>query len=551
MKSHVAHAICSVRQVCRSRIKVGRQFALANLHEIADQSLNSKEFLRAEVAYKLMLRLEADNPDASGGLRDLFIEQQRLGDAVDLEYASIRGTANDFFRFIDLVKLHLRLQQDVEAVHCLEAAIALDRDSHAVDYAMGCLRRYENKLDEAVGYYRTCLSKTPRYTPAVLDLATTLIDCNLQADAICLLEDFYENCPELFDRYAPESFDVYFTLASIHYYASLSHPHILRLTGWLADKTRRNRRCSIVAHFTLAQLHDFLGFHDRAFLHFQAGNDLLHDRFDIAPWRKGTAQRIYTYSREVIAQKAKLGSEPLGSQLVFIVGMPRSGSTLVEQILASHPAVIARGERAELPNLVCELPGILGAREPYPGCIAGIKTEQLDLLRVRYIEHVTRGVENSALYVDKMLENYRELGLILILFPNSRIIHCRRDPLDTCLSCYFQNFQGIAWAHNLQTIASVYTAYKKLMAHWRRVCPRPFLEVDYEEVVSDPESSIRKLLDYCGLAWHPGCLEFHRARRNSCTASFYQVKLPLYKTSVRRWRNYEHHLGDLRRMLGC
>ncbi|MGH6955851.1 MAG: sulfotransferase [Caulobacteraceae bacterium] len=221
---------------------------------------------------------------------------------------------------------------------------------------------------------------------------------------------------------------------------------------------------------------------------------------------------------------------------IFVVGMPRSGSTLIEQILSSHPEVAALGETAVLPPLLER----------------GLPADLRELGR-RYLEGVrAKGWRGAGRFVDKTLENYLHVGAIALALPNATILHAVRDPIDTCLSCYRQLFAtGAETLYDLAEIGAEYVTYRRLMDHWRAVLPGRVIDVEHEALVGDPEGRIRWLVEEaCGLAWSDACLAFHEAARPVRTASSGQVRRPIFTSSVRRWRRYEAHLGPLLEALG-
>jgi len=174
-----------------------------------------------------------------------------------------------------------------------------------------------------------------------------------------------------------------------------------------------------------------------------------------------------------------------------------------------------------------------------------ITPESLATVAASFIANMRARSSGSKRFTDKTLDNCFELGLLAMLFPKARILHCVRDARDTCLSIFFQNFLGLTYANNLRGIGMFYRQYRRIMAHWSEVLPSAPLDVVYEDVVKDPETVVRAILDYCGLSWDPNCLEFHNAKRVTITASAHQVKLPIYARSVGRWRNYEGYIQPL------
>jgi hypothetical protein len=230
--------------------------------------------------------------------------------------------------------------------------------------------------------------------------------------------------------------------------------------------------------------------------------------------------------------------------------MPRSGTTLVEQILASHPAVFGAGELLRVGEIAQRLPSALGSRLDYPLCLADFSQQAADAAAQEYLDYLQSLSGGEATRVtDKMPGNFMHLGLIDLLFPGARIIHCMRDPLDTCLSCYSQNFNGHEYTHDLSHLGHFYRDYQRIMQHWRGVVRVPVLEVQYEALVEDPEPGSRRLIEFCGLPWDDSCLRFYENKRTVVTASYDQVRRPIYKTSTERWRNYERHIDPLKAAL--
>ena len=231
---------------------------------------------------------------------------------------------------------------------------------------------------------------------------------------------------------------------------------------------------------------------------------------------------------------------------VFIVGMPRSGTSLVEQIIASHPDAAGGGELVELPDIVSDLARDGGEGRSYPECVLALSAAQAAALADRYLARLTRVDVDARRVTDKLSFNFKHLGLIRTLFPRARIIHCRRDPRDIAISCYFIKFhRPISFACNLFELGAYLRHYRVLMAHWRRTLPQPMLEVQYEDLVGDPERHARRIIDFCGLPWDDACLDFHSTKRSVRTASANQVRKPIYASSVGRWKLYGEHLAPL------
>jgi hypothetical protein len=251
----------------------------------------------------------------------------------------------------------------------------------------------------------------------------------------------------------------------------------------------------------------------------------------------------------------KLNGAFLSETQIFILGMPRSGSTLIEQILASHRNVVAGGELRTLTQAIKSCCDRTGAS--FPQAAQGWTEDDFNWIGTNYLRQLGALASDSAKpgpvhrVTDKKPGNFRNVGLIRLLFPNARIIHTRRNPVDTCLSCFSLLFETIEFSYDLRELGRRYRAYDRLMAHWNSVLPAgSMLEVDYEKVVDDTEFEVRRLLTFCGLDWHPDCLAFHQTSRSVRTASAAQVRQPIYRSSVKRWRPSDGRLRPLLDELG-
>jgi hypothetical protein len=236
---------------------------------------------------------------------------------------------------------------------------------------------------------------------------------------------------------------------------------------------------------------------------------------------------------------------------VFIVGMPRSGTTLTEQILASHPDVYGAGEIMVMPSIIKNLSSYIRNSGPYPDSLTKLNSQILDELAADYLKETSKLNQKAIRFTDKTLVNYLYLGLISLMFPNAHIIHCMRDPRDTCMSIYFQNFdESHYYATSLENLGHYYTEYKKLMAHWKSMLNVKYMEVQYEDLVSNQERVSRDLIDFIGLEWDDRVLRFYDSKRSVVTASYDQVRQKIYTKSTQRWKNYEQHIGPLIKSLG-
>jgi hypothetical protein len=259
-----------------------------------------------------------------------------------------------------------------------------------------------------------------------------------------------------------------------------------------------------------------------------------------------------TFTPEMLARQQAAGlttEEP-----VFVVGMPRSGTSLCEQIISSHPDAFGAGELIKLREITAraEVMALSRGGPEYPRALAHLLPHEIRELAEIYLRHIRDAAGEPKLrIVDKMPANFRNIGLMAVMFPRARIVHCRRDPMDNCLSIYFQNFgKGNGFAYDQVDLGNFYNDYRELMKAWHEVKPLRILDLQYEEVVADPERKACELIEFIGLPWDDRCLKFHEKERAVRTASAWQVRQPIYKRSVARWRRYEKHLQPLADTLG-
>jgi hypothetical protein len=301
----------------------------------------------------------------------------------------------------------------------------------------------------------------------------------------------------------------------------------------------------MAVHFALGKAYLDTRDSTRAFHHLHAGNGLKRSTFSYdASATQLWMQRIAaTLDADFLAQYANAGA---ASELpVFIIGMPRSGTTLVEQILASHPQVHGAGELSAL-RLAIDRAG------SFPEGVAQLSTDALTQIGRDYLMRIAPLAHGKNRLIDKMPANFFYAGLIPLILPGARIIHCRRDPVDTCLSCYSKHFTGEQlFSYDLTELGQFHRAYQALMDHWRQVLPADrYMEVDYEAVVDDLETEAKRLIAFIDMPWDEACLQFHKTSRVVRTASVNQVRQPIYKTSKGRWQAHTDHLGPLLAALG-
>ncbi len=304
-------------------------------------------------------------------------------------------------------------------------------------------------------------------------------------------------------------------------------------------------------HFAAGKIYDDLRDPDKAFRHFELANRLSHRRADLDAVESEVSMLIETYTKAdfpgVVEERAT------GFVPVFVVGMPRSGTSLMEQIISSHPLGAGVGELPDIRMIHDRLNGLLAGKGGYPRGRSHLDEPDVAALATRYRKTVSGllgPVEPGTRAVDKSPLNFWHLGLIADLFPDAKIVHMRRDPLDTCVSCYFTQFLSQQeFAFDLEQLGRYYLQYAKLMSHWAEVMPQRFITVDYEALVRDIPGQSRRVTDYLGLEWDEACAAPHRSRNIMQTASARQVRQPVYTTSIGRWKPYRAFLDPLIRVL--
>lgn len=309
----------------------------------------------------------------------------------------------------------------------------------------------------------------------------------------------------------------------------------------------RAARCELL--YRLGTLRDRLKLYDAAFGAFDEANRILGVFHDPDATERAIDEAIENWTPEAIE---RLGQSSLsGERVVLIVGMPRSGTSLVEQVLSSHPDVFGGDERGMLTTLSMELDPPARGQIPLVRSPAKIRKGTLGRAGSRYLKMLDELASGEARVTDKMPINLLHLGLARAMLPGLRVIHCQRDAQDTCLSCYFQGFSpALSFAFNLEHLGRFYRGCERIMAHWKRVLDIPIMDVEYEAMVDDQASMARRLVEFIGLPWDDACLRFHETKRVQMTSSNQQVRRPIYRTSLKRHEHYTAHLGALRRGLG-
>jgi tetratricopeptide (TPR) repeat protein len=496
----------------------------------------------AKACYTEALRLNPNLAMIHNNLGQLLQEEDRPEEAARWFEQAVRLEPNTAAFRIHLADV-LRERRDFAAAETHLRAV-LQREPTHLDarFHLGKVRYDQGLLEEAQADYRAVLQTNPDHPHLNHALSEVLLELNQQEEAVACLRAALRGDP----NFAPA-----LSRLAIHFRDKLPPEERDTLRRRTADPRLSDPDLALLL-FGLAQVCDAEGNYEEAAHHLERANALEL----AARWQRGQGynlgahvgfiDRLLTvFTPEFFERVQGFGVD--SERPVFIFGLPRSGTSLLEQVLASHSRVFGAGElRLSRENF--ETLGGGADRASEERGLAALEVIDADGVRRLAQNHLDRldALDRSTDRItDKMPDNYMYLGFLALLFPKARFLHCRRDPRDVAVSCWITQFKAIPWANDPEHMASRFAQYQRLMEHWQRVLPVPVLDVDYEDMVEDLEGVARRALDFCGLEWEPACLDFHRTRRPVRTASVTQVRQPIYRRSVARWRNYQTTLQPL------
>ena len=491
----------------------------------------------AETLYRHILQMEPNHPDA---LHFLGVLAQQVGKheiAVELIGKAIKCRA-------DYPEAHYNLGIALYALGKIDAAaasyrqaLALKRDYAEAHYNLGIALKEQGKLDEAINSFRQALKLKPDYAEARHNLGVTFSELGKLDEAV--------NCYKKTLSLKPDYVRSYKGLAQIVKYTEVDT--IIRAMENLYNKKEKLPVADrIDLGFALGKVYEDLGEYDRSFAFIHEANRLKRGSYSYSGQMDHDlfARIKKTFSPDFFASHKGSGNQD--GTPVFILGMPRSGTSLVEQILASHPLVFGAGELDLLRNTAHNIcAGRAGT--PFPECMLDLNRDAFAEMGSAYVEKIRKYAPDVKYITDKMPNNFLRVGLIKTILPKAKVIHCMRNPMDTCFSIFKTDFTGPhGYAYDMVELGRYYNLYQDLMAHWEKVLPGFSYSIRYEELVADQRNQTKGLLDFCGLAWDEACLNFHKTARKVRTVSLAQVRQPIYKDSVELWKRYEKQLEPLR-----
>lgn len=559
--------------------------------------------IEAEAASRHVIELKPDYAEAHNNLAVALEVQGRLDKALESGLKAIELNPDYLEAHINLGNLKLRRGEVAEAIEAYQAAIGIAPDNAMARANLGTALRQSGDLEGAEESCRQAIDLDPQYPEAHNSLGNVLktkedwegakgafrdalrcrqgyLDAHLNLAGVMFkagdikgaeaeyrkildandglpearsglgvlllaagrLADAVENFKQAVEA-KPGLGIAQYNLATAAG-ADRGEADVTALREVLDDKRILEADRTLI-HFALGEIGDQKGDYETAFADFEAGNRLHKDQlarsgrqFDADEFDQRVDGIVSAYGAKTFEQ-GRGGGDPT-EQPVFIVGMPRSGTTLVEQIAASHPRVTGKGEM-DLIRVLC------GDDGDGDGDGAGADAKDLAGRAAEYLARLREQAEDAARIIDKTPFNFLALGQIQLMFPGARVVHCRRDALDTGLSCFRQHFTAAhEWACDLADIGRYHRAHERLMDHWQGVLSLPILTVDYEDLIGDQEKVSRQLIEFLGLEWDPACLDFHQSKRTVYSASNWQVRKPLYKSAIGRAKAYDKFLGPLK-----
>lgn len=502
----------------------------------AELALASGDMEEAEKILRKILSQDANDIKALRLLSSIAIEASRFRPARKMLEHAVEVQPGFIAGWNDLANLLMKQDRYDEALKAVQRAIDIDPKMVHSWVVKGNILTRAQRNEESLEAYGQALELSPRSAGALSGMGHVLKTIGRQQESI----DAYRKCISNHPAYG----EAYWSLANLKTFEFAENEvNIMQQMiedKSLADEPRVNFCLALGKHFENEK--NF----DRAFEHYSRGNDLRRENeiYDPVQTQVVHDRIIEIFNKEFLDERKGWG-DPDPAPL-FVVGLPRSGSTLIEQILASHSMVEGTMELPDLSRVIAELTRQSPGRVEYPEAMENVDEDAARAMGEAYLQTTMRYRTGKAYFIDKMPNNFSSVGLLQVILPNAKIIDARRHPLDSCLGSYKQLFfKGQSFTYDQFELGHYYLQYRRIMEHWRQALPGKVLDVHYENMVLDQENQTRRLLEYCGLPWEDQCLRFYETERAINTASSEQVRQPIYTKALNFWRNYESHLGEL------
>jgi tetratricopeptide (TPR) repeat protein len=511
----------------------------------------------ATTSYEKAIASNPDYAEAHNNLGNIFRELEQL-DAAVKSYEKVTAINPDYPEaHFNLGNTLVELGQLETAIKSYEKVIAINPNYHEAHYNLGNTLIELGQLETAIKSYEKVIAINPAHPEAYLNLGSSLQQLGKLDQAI--------KCYEKAISIRPNYSGAYYNLSYLKKYTT-SDPQIAKMQSLISsDDITQSGRIDLC--FALAKVNENLDNQDELFKYLHEGNRLLKHELNYSLDRSKT---LFSTVKEIFSTpypdiEKSLSSEPSTFKPIFIVGMPRSGSTLVEQIISSHPAVHGAGEFQDLRSLIAPILSddliqgseiastSIGSNKIYLSSKASLPEAAFLSLRKQYLDALAKLNVSESVITDKSLLNFRFIGFILTAFPEAKIVHMKRDARAICWSIYKSNFRskGNGYSYNFDDLAGFYGLYSDLMDFWHQLFPDRIYDMCYEDLTTNQEEETRKLLEYCELEWDDNCLSFHKNKRAVKTASAIQVREKMYQGSSEAWKKYEIHLKPLIKALSA
>lgn len=501
-------------------------------------ALRSNRYACAIQAYDKALKIRPNESAYHYNLGLVYLRTNQLDSAITHLQITIELQPELAYAYSDLCLALTRSGAIDAAIAAGENAVTLASDNAAAHNNLALAYDACGNFDASFEHYLKAARLLPGSPSVQFDMGNLYVSRgNFDAARQCFRKVL---------QLQPHNLVAYGNLVRITRYSATEHDDVIRLKAFL-DQTQLSDNERTTVLFSLGKIYQDCELYDDAFSYFEHGNQLQDKKFRFDPSKPAHAASLLidTCTSDLFRQKQLIGNT--AETPVFIVGTPRSGTTLTEQVLSSHPDVFGAGELHWIPDTTNRLRDYLKSSTSYPQCLSELTENSINELASNYLNYTRSLAHGERRIVDKMPGNFLHLGFIHILFPNAKIIHCQRDPRDACISMFCTQFpSGVPYSYNLYKLGAFYSQYERTMEHWRKVLPADtMIEMEYETLVTNQETEICRLLGFLGLDWNDACLAFYDQKRPVHTASDTQVTKPLYSTSIGRWNNFQKHLQPL------
>jgi len=493
------------------------------------------DFGEAESVCREVLRKDPGNFDATRLLGMLATQSGNHELAIQMLRNTIKLEPRFFGAYIELARALVETDQLEECDAVIQTAIRLQPELALPRAMLGYVYNKEGRFEEAAEVFKIALEKQPDHGASLAGLSFALKTVGRREEAV----ETYQNCIKAY----PNLGDAYWGLANLKTFR-FSDDQIAAMEERVDDESlTEDTRANF--NYALGKAYEDYGNYDQAFSRYERGAQLRRSTQRYDPVLNETTHDniIKTITPEVLQQNKGNGDPDPAP--IFIVGLPRSGSTLIEQILASHSQVDGTHELPDLPRIINAINRQKPNGDGYPQALLHYGEELVTLGR-QYIEMTQRHRGDAPFFTDKLPNNFASVGLIALILPNAKVINACRHPLDSCMGCYKQLFYDAqTFTYDLFELGEYYLVYQRMMDYWHEILPGKVLNVQYEQMVADQENQTRRLLEHCGLPWEDNCIRFYETERAVVTASSEQVRQPIHSKSVNSWRRFEKHLGPL------